>query len=139
MTGDGAHIRYVEPLRKAVQEALDAAGMTAAEAAKLTGQSSQYISQVLNRKDRYTRPPTIKKMQALAKIPGLSIEDIVRAVSLSLGYPIQASITDEARTGIRLSVHNVVDEFEEEHLSGVLQVLLALRQLLNNRRNRSKG
>lgn len=139
MTHGGAHIRYVEPLRKAVQEALDAAGMSAADAERVTGLSSQYLSQLLKRDKRYTRPPAIEKMQALAKIPGLGITDVVRAVSLSLGYPIPATITDGATTGIRRSVHNLVDEFDEEHLSGVLQVLLALRQLVNGRRHRSKS
>lgn len=139
MANNGAHIRYVEPLSKAVKAALDAAGMTPADATRVTGLSSQLLSQILNRRERYTRPPKIDTMQKLARIPGLTITDVARAVSISVGYPLPAEVTGEATSALRRSVHNVIDDFPEEHLSGVLQVLLAVQQIVAGRRNRGKG
>lgn len=136
MTDDHGHsgdMRPREPLAKLVSQAMDAAGLNQADVAKISGLSSQLVSQILNRKTRYQphRLPGNKTMQGLAKLPGVTILDVTRAVRESAGIddtPQPASMT----SGLRRNVHNVVDEFPDDRLAGVLQVLLALRDFTRN-------
>jgi hypothetical protein len=124
-----AHAPGVEPLARAVRDAMDAAdNMTPAEAARLTGLKPQHISQILNRTEPYGRLPTISTQQALAKIPGLSAERIARAIFDSTGQPAPTP-PDMAQAGssaLRRSVHGLVDQIAEEDLARALKVLSAL-------------
>lgn len=115
-----------EPLAVLVRGALDAAGITPAEAARLTGLSTQHISQILNRRQRYNRPPTIATMQKLAKLPGLSLTDVQRAVAESAR--IATAAEGESISPVRRSAHAMIEEFAEDELPRVLQVLLALKR-----------
>lgn len=111
-----------------VRQAMDAAGMSNADAARTTGLSDQHISQILNRQKRYTsgRLPTAETQQQLAKLPGLSLEDIQRALAKSAGIK-WATVDAPQASGLRRNVHNLIDEFADDQLARVLQVLLALR------------
>lgn len=125
-------MRPREPLAKLVYEAMSAAGMSQADVKRLTGLSSQLVSQIVNRRQRYkpNRLPEPETLQGLAKIPGLTIVDVTRAARESAG--LNDSPVTEITSGLRRNVHNVVDEFTDQQLAGVLQVLLALRDFTRN-------
>ena len=116
-----------EPLARLVQSALDAQGWKPAQAAEVTGLSRQHISQILSRRDRYTRPPKPETIQALAKIPGLSQYDVLSAVGTSIGVAGQDGQVFEVEwSANRRTVHNVVDKIPEDQLPRVLQILIAM-------------
>lgn len=118
----------MEPLARCVQQALDALGWKAAKAAEVTGLSSQHLSQILHRKKNYVRPPSPQTLQALAKIPGLSHLDILRAVgeSTGIGRPQGAEPFVLEWSASRRTVHNLVDKLPEEKLNSVTQILIAM-------------
>ena len=141
MANSGSHIRYVEPLAKLVTDALRAAGWSHAEAARHTGLSRSYIGQVANRKKRYSpgRTPSNEKIEGLARIPGLSKQDIATALYQSTGTPMPRPlrVVGDEVSPVRKSVENYVADFPDEYLPGLLQVLIAVRELLAAR-NRAK-
>lgn len=105
---------------------MDAAGLRVADVAEITGLNRQHVSQITNRAEPYTREPTIKTMQALAKIPGLSVERIALAVAQSTGRPLPVGQELPTITPLRRSVHAVVDKIAEDDLPRALQILTAL-------------
>lgn len=126
MAEDDDQTRLVEPLARTVRGALRAANMTQADAVRVTGVSSQHLSQIVNRRKRYSRPPSVATMQRLAKIPGLSVEDVARAVTQSAGIPVSVEL--QSASSLRRAVqHNLVDEIPEDQLARVFQVLRAMR------------
>lgn len=128
-------MRSREPLARLIYEAMLAGGYTQAELARITGLRPQHISQIINRRQRY-RPhalPNNDTMQRLARIPGVTVLDVTRAVRESADL-LDAAVPTEMMTGLRRNVHNLVDEFTDGQLAGVLQVLLALNDLLRNGR-----
>lgn len=131
MSNDRRHahpVRPREPLAKLVYEAMVAAGWSQAKVAKEAALSSQHVSQLVNRRRPYkqNRLPDPETLQGLAKIPGLTILDVTKAARESAGIGDEPKVT-EMTSGLRRNVHNVVDEFPDDRLAGVLQVLLALR------------
>lgn len=120
-----AHPPGMEPLARTVRDAMDAAGLSQAEVAELTKLSPQHIQQIVSRRENYTRPPKIETLQALARIPNLSIEMIAEAVAESTGMPRPAGLVVEM-TPLRRSVHTVVDKIPEDELARALQILTAL-------------
>lgn len=123
----GSHPPGVEPLAAVVREAMDAAGLSQSDVERITELDRRHISQIVNRAKNYTRPPTIDTMQALARIPGLSIETVADAVFRSTGQPRPSVAIDGASmTPLRRSVHAVVDKIPEDDLTRALQILIAL-------------
>lgn len=117
----------VEPLAQLVRDAMDASGYTQADVARMTQLSSQLVEQIVNRTKPYGRAPAIKTQQALARIPGLSIESIAEAVLRSTGQPLPA-LPEHAgdMTPARRNLHAVVDKLPESELDRALQILIAL-------------
>jgi transcriptional regulator with XRE-family HTH domain len=105
---------------------MDAEGLRVSDVARITGLSRQYVSQVVNRVKPYGRAPAPEKLQALAKIPGLSLDDIAKAVAESTGQPLPSAdaLTATEMTPLRRHVHTVVDKIPEQRLDHLLQVLL---------------
>lgn len=122
----GKHRVGMEPLARLVREAMDAEGLRVTDVARLTELSRQHVSQIVNRAEHYTREPEIETMQALAKIPGLSIAAIAEAVAESTGRPLPAAPELPGWTPLRRSVHAVVDKIAEDDLPRALQILTAL-------------
>jgi transcriptional regulator with XRE-family HTH domain len=117
----------MEPLASLIREAIDAEGLSQADVMRLTGLKRQHLSQLLNRRERYrSRPPKTETLQALAKVPGLSIERIADAVAESTGMPRPNVDYSAQQTPLRRSVHSVVDKIPEGELNRALQVLVAL-------------
>lgn len=126
MASASAHAPGVEPLARLIRAARDAAGLNDADLARITGLSTQHVSQIVNRQKNYTRPPTVDTLQALQKIPGLSQPDILRAVQESTGLGVSSAAAQVKWTGARRSAHNLIDRFPESRLPGVVQILSAL-------------
>jgi len=122
-----AHHPGMEPLARVVRDAMDAAGLTQSDVERMTGLDRRHISQIVNRKQNYTRPPSIETLQALAKIPGLDITTIADAIARSTGMP-RPPVDELApkMTPLRVSVHAVVDKIPEDDLARALQILTAL-------------
>lgn len=116
----------MEPLARLVREAMDVEGLRVADVARTTGLNRQHVSQIVNRAERYRDEPKIETMQALARIPGLSIERIAEAVAASVGRPLPTAPEAPGWTPLRRSVHAVVDKIDEDELPRALQVLTAL-------------
>ena len=121
-----AHFVGMEPLARLVREAMDAGGLRVTDVARITGLNRQLVSQIANRSEPYLREPEIKTMQALAKVPGLSIEAIALAVAQSTGRPLPTTPDFPAMTPMRRSVHAIVDKIAEDDLPRALQILTAL-------------
>jgi transcriptional regulator with XRE-family HTH domain len=127
MARSQAHAPGVEPLAQLVRQAMDAAGYNQADVARLTGLNAQHVEQIVNRTEPYGRAPTVKTQQALAKIPGLSIEDIAEAILRSTGQPLPTLAEFGATmTPTRRNLHAVVDKLPEAELNRALQILVAL-------------
>lgn len=126
MANAGPHRVGMEPLARLVREAMDAADLRVSDVARLTGLHRQHVSQIVNRAEPYTREPEIETMQALALIPGLSIERIALAVAESTGRPLPSAPDLPTMTPMRRSVHAVVDKIAEDDLPRALQILTAL-------------
>jgi len=128
-----AHAPGVEPLARLVRAARDAAGLVDADLARITGLSTQHVSQIVNHEKRYSRPPTARTLQALQKIPGLSQADILRAVQESSGLGVSSKTAPVKWTGARRSAHNLIDRFPESALPSVVQILGALLDEIGER------
>lgn len=133
MANAAAHAPGVEPLARLIRAARDAAGLNDADLARVTGLSTQHISQLVNRPKNYTRPPKAQTLQALQRIPGLSQADILRAVQESTGLGVSGKTAQVKWTGARRSAHNLVDRFPEGRLSSVVQILSALLDEIGER------
>lgn len=122
-----SHSPGMEPLARAVRDAMDAAGLDQADVVERTGLTRQHVSQIVNRTQGYGRAPNIATLQALAKIPGLSLQMIADAVARSTGQPRPpADALAPVWSPLRRSVHAVVDKIAEEDLPRALQILVAL-------------
>lgn len=126
MADDAPHRVGMEPLARLVREAMNVEGLRVADVARLTELNRQHVSQIINRATPYQREPDINTMQALARIPGLSIERIAEAVAMSTGRPLPTAPEMPGWTPLRRSVHAVVDKIAEDELPRALQVLTAL-------------
>lgn len=125
MARAAAHPPGMEPVARVVREAMDAAGMNQAAAAKATGLKPQHIEQIVNRKKPYsTRPPKIETLQALAKLPGLTRRALDAAVAESTGIGVVIEV--EPISSARRSAHALVDKFPEDQLPRVVQILITL-------------
>lgn len=125
MADHGPHRVGMEPLARLVREAMDVEGLRITDVARITGLYRQHVSQIVNRAENYRDEPKIETMQALAKIPGLTIERIAEAVAQSTGRPLPAAPELPTMTPLRRSVHAVVDKIAEEDLARALHVLTA--------------
>lgn len=103
---------------------MDAAGLSQADVARLTGLSSQLVSQLVNRKQNYSpnRPPEIDTLQRLERIPGLSQQRIAQAVAESMGTVPPAP----EETPLRATVRGILDQLPEEKLASAMKLLLTL-------------
>lgn len=77
----------LEPLAAYIREVMTFADYIAADLERLTGLDSRHLSQILGRTKHYTRPPRTETLEALARVPELSLEDMTMAVVESLGLP----------------------------------------------------
>lgn len=126
MADHRAHRVGMEPLARLVNEAMEVAGLRNADVEQMTGLDRRHVSQIANRRVPYKREPDIATMQALAKIPGLSIERIAEAVAQSTGRPLPAAPELVVLSPLRRSVHAIVDKIDEGDLPRALQILTAL-------------
>lgn len=114
----------VEPLAKLLRGTLDAQGLTPADAARITGLSSQLMSQLLNRPTRYARnPPAPETQESLAKLPGLMLEDVQEAIIESLGWKAPPKVEQDP---LRRAMHAIIDQVPDAELPRVLDVLTAV-------------
>lgn len=116
--------RHVEPLARLLRAVRDAAGLKDADIARLTGLNPQHVSQLVNRLEPYKAAPLIRTQQALARIPGLDLSEIAAAIQESTGT--QTRVVDDTMSRARKHAHSMIDDFSEDELPRVLQVLLAL-------------
>lgn len=114
-----------EPLAAAIRHALDASGMSQAEAARATGLSEQLVSQLVNRKKPYrAKAPDPATQQALERIPGLSIGAIQTAVARSMGMAIGDDRPQASQ--LRQTAHNLVDQIPEAELTKAVRMLTVM-------------
>jgi hypothetical protein len=78
----------LEPLASYINEVMTFAGYIAADVSRMSGLDSRHLSQILNRTERYTRPPKTETLEALARVPELDLADLTMAVVESLGLPV---------------------------------------------------
>lgn len=116
----------MEPLARLIREVMDAEGLRVSDMETITGLDRRHLSQIVNRAEPYKREPEIDTMLALAKIPGLSLEQIAEAVARSTGRPLPAAPDPRPLTPMRRSVYAVIDKIPEEDLPRALQILTAL-------------
>lgn len=127
MASRGPHRVGMEPLARLIRERMDVEGLRVADVARITGLDRRHVSQMINRSEPYVDGPQIDTMQQLAKVPGLDITEIARAVAESTGQPVPTPAADLApMTPLRRSVHAVVDKIGEDELPRALQILTAL-------------
>jgi transcriptional regulator with XRE-family HTH domain len=127
MAKDQAHPPGVEPLAQVVRDVMDARGYNQAELAKWTGLKPQHIEQIVNRTKPYGRAPRVDTQEALARIPGLSIEAIAEAVLRSTGQPLPPARPEGAEMSVkRRSLHSIVDKLPDDELDRAMDLLITL-------------
>ena len=113
----------LEPLASYINEVMTFAGYIAADISRLSGIDSRHLSQILNRTQRYTRPPKTGTLEALAKVPELSLEDLALAVMDSLGLPIPK---DQPLSVPRKAAISMLMTIPEDRLGETLKHLAAI-------------
>lgn len=116
----------MEPLARLVREAMKVEELRVTDVTRLTGLNRQHVSQIINRAAPYQREPEIETMQALARIPGLTVERVAEAVAQSTGRPLPTAPELPGWTPLRRSVHAVVDKIAEDDLPNALTLLTTL-------------
>jgi len=126
MANTRAHPPGMEPLARLLREHMEHEGLRVSDLAKATGLDRRHVSGIVNKKTPYKREPEIATMQALAKVPGLSIERIARAVAESTGRPVPPPPAAQSMSALRMSVHGIVDQLAEDDLPRAMKMLAAL-------------
>lgn len=123
--GTSDHPSVFEPLAECIRAAMTAGQLSQADVARASGLSPQHVTQLVNRRARYSsKPPSAETQEALSLVPGLSIGVVQQAVARSMGMSIRDDRPETSQ--LRQSAHNMVDQIPESELQKVVQILAAL-------------